>query len=270
MPLNVLFMGDIVGKPGRKAIVDHLPALKADLNIDFVIANAENAAHGFGITEGVAQELYRTGIDVITLGNHTFDQPETENLLVSDWRMLRPYNYPPHTAGVGYKAYPLPNGKQMGVVSLMGRLFMEHNLDCPFQASRKLMQDVRVGEGLDYLIVDVHAEAASEKRCLAALWDGKASAVVGSHTHVPTADTCIMDRGTGYHTDAGMCGYYNSSLGMGFDGALGRFEKKGKIKLEVAEGQGTLCATFLTLGDNGLCTAIKPIRVGGTVIPEAR
>jgi hypothetical protein len=263
--MTLLFLGDVVGKPGRKAIADYLPALKEKEKIDFVICNAENAAAGFGINPKVAAELYAAGVDVITLGNHTWDQNDMEVMLAEDWRVLRPLNYPPNTAGQGWRVYPLPDGRQIGVVNLMGRLFMEPGLDCPFQASRKLMKDLRVGDGCDALVIDVHSEATSEKMCLAHVWDGKASLVVGSHTHTPTADERILDGGTGYHSDAGMCGHYNSSLGMAYAGALGRFEKKGKVRLEVSHGDGTMCGTLARLGDDGKCTHIRPIRIGGVL-----
>lgn len=267
--MTILFLGDVVGKPGRKAIAEHLPAFREKEKIDFVICNAENAAAGFGITPGTAKELYDAGVDVITLGNHTWDQAETENMLNEDWKVLRPLNYPPNTLGKGWRLYPLPDGRQIAVVNLMGRLFMEPGLDCPFQASRTLMRDLRIGEGCDALVVDVHAEAASEKACLANLWDGKASLVTGSHTHVPTADERILDGGTGYHTDAGMCGHYNSSLGMAYAPATARFEKKGKIRLEVAEGVGTMCGTLAKLDADGKCTHIRAIRIGGVITQAA-
>lgn len=263
-PLNILFLGDVVGKPGRQAIEKFLPKLKKDLAIDFVVCNAENAAGGFGVTPQVCKELYDYGVDVITLGNHTWDKPETPAQLESDWRLLRPLNYPPNTPGRGYHVYPAGGGRQVAVVNLMGRLFMEPGLDCPFQASQKALDTLRMGGNCDAIIVDVHAETGSEKRCLAAIWDGKASLVTGSHTHIPTADTMVMPGGTGYQTDAGMCGTYdNSSLGMSLDVGVARFTKKGKHKLTTASGEGTMCGTFVKLNEKGLCDEIRPIRMGG-------
>jgi len=263
--MTVLFLGDVVGKPGRKAIAEYLPDFRKKEGVDFVVCNAENAAAGFGINPKVAKEIYDAGVDVITLGNHTWDQNDTETMLAEDWKLLRPLNYPPNTAGQGYRVYPMPDGRKIGVVNLMGRLFMEPGLDCPFQASRKLMRDLRIGDGCDALVVDVHAEASSEKMCLGHIWDGKASLVVGSHTHTPSADARIMTGGTGYQSDAGMCGHYDSSLGMSYPGALARFEKKGKVRLEVSVGEGTMCGTLVHLDDSGKCTAIRPIRIGGVL-----
>lgn len=260
--LNILFLGDVVGQPGRRAVADHLPGLRQKLKIDFVVCNAENAAGGFGITATTADELYAAGVDVITLGNHTWDKNETAGQLQADWRMLRPLNYPPGTPGQGQRIYPVGDGRQVAVINLMGRLFMEPGLDCPFQASHKLIDLLHLGKNCDAIIVDVHAETASEKRCLAGLWDGYASLVVGSHTHCPTADAHVMAGGTGFHTDAGMCGNYASSLGMDLERATARFTTKGKMLLEVAKGEGTLCGTFVKLNDKGLCASIKPIRIG--------
>ena len=268
--INVLFLGDVVGKPGRQAVCEHLPKLREELAIDFVVCNAENAAAGFGITPSTATELYNAGVDVITLGNHTWDKPETPAQLETDWHILRPLNYPPGTVGKGFHVYPLGDGRQIAVVNLMGRLFMEPNLDCPFQASWKLQENLQMGENCSAIIVDVHAETGSEKRCLGGIWDGYASLVVGSHTHIPTADTMVLPGGTGYHTDAGMCGCYDgTSLGMNLDYGIERFTRKGKIRLEVASGVGTLCGTFARLDARGLCEEVRPIRVGG-VLQEAR
>lgn len=269
-PLNILFLGDVVGKPGREAIATYLPKLKKDLDIHFVVCNAENAAGGFGITVDVANELYGYGIDVITLGNHTWDKPETPKQLETDWRMLRPLNYPPGTPGKGFHVYPAGEGRQVAVVNLMGRLFMEPGLDCPFQASQKLLNTLVMGQNCDAIIVDVHAETGSEKRCLGAVWDGKASLVTGSHTHVPTADAHIMPAGTGYQTDAGMCGAYeNSSLGMSLQVGLARFTQKGKHKLATATGEGSMCGTFVKINEKGLCDEIRAIRLGG-ILEQAR
>lgn len=265
-PLNILFLGDVVGKPGREAIASHLPKIKKELGIQFVVCNAENAAGGFGITAEVAKELYSYGIDVLTLGNHTWDKPETPQQLETDWRLLRPLNYPPQTAGRGFHVYPTGDGRQVAVVNLMGRLFMENGLDCPFQASQKLLNTLILGQNCDAIVVDVHAETGSEKRCLAAIWDGKASLVTGSHTHVPTADTHVMAGGTGFQTDAGMCGaYFGSSLGMSLEVGIARFTQKGKHKLEAATGEGTMCGTFVKLNHKGLCEEIRPIRMGGVL-----
>lgn len=266
-PLHVLFLGDVVGKPGREAIGKYLPKLKKDLKIDFVICNAENAAGGFGITPKVAREIYDYGVDVITLGDHTWDKPDTPDQLASDWRMIRPHNYPKGTPGKGFHVYPVGDGRQIAVINLMGRVFMNQNaLDCPFHASEQLQDTLKLGQNCDAIVVDMHAEATSEKCCMGILWDGKASLVTGSHTHIPTADAYIMPKGTGYQTDAGMCGDYNgTSLGSEPKAPLNRFMKAGRYKLTLAKGEATLCGTFASIGPDGLCKEVRPVRMGGAL-----
>lgn len=266
-PLKILFLGDVVGRPGREAIGAHLPKLKKELQLDFVICNAENAAGGFGITAKIAQEIYSYGVDVITLGDHTWDKPETADQLKNDWRMLRPHNYPKGTPGKGFHIYPAGDGRQIAVVNLMGRVFMNQNaLDCPFQAAQALQETLHLGRNCDALIVDMHAEATSEKCCMGGLWDGYASLVTGSHTHIPTADAHIMPKGTGYQTDAGMCGVYKgSSLGAELEGGIQRFMTAGRVPLRPAKGEGTLCATFASIGLDGFCQEVRPVRVGGAL-----
>ena len=263
--LNILFLGDVVGRPGREAVGLHLPKLKDKLKLDFVVCNGENSAGGFGITTKTAQELYSYGVDVITLGDHTWDKPETAEHLKHDWRMLRPHNYPQGTPGKGFHVYPVGDGRQIAVVNLMGRVFINQNaLDCPFQASQKLFETLKLGQNCDALIVDMHAEATSEKCCMGGFWDGHASLVVGTHTHIPTADAHIMPKGTGYQSDAGMCGVYKgSSLGADVDVGIKRFLQAGRFPLKPAEGEATVCGTFVQVGKNGLCQSVRPIRVGG-------
>lgn len=267
--LNVLFLGDVVGKSGRDVIKNNLPSLRKKLAIDFVVCNAENAAGGFGITASVAREVYDAGVDVITLGDHTWDKPDTSQLLAQDWRMLRPINYPPNTVGKGFHVYPVGDGRQIAVVNLMGRAFMPGNFDCPFQASEKIMAILKLGGNCDAIFVDIHAEATAEKRCLAAIWDGKASFISGTHTHVPTADAHVMLGGTGFQTDAGMCGVYeNSSLGSNLQAAVARFTKAGRSRLEPVVGNATMCGTFASINGKGLCKEIRPIRIGGVLRQE--
>lgn len=266
-PLNILFLGDVVGKPGRQAIGTYLPKLKQDLKIDFVICNAENAAGGFGITQKIATELYGYGVDVITLGDHAWDKDETAADIKNDWRMLRPLNFPEGTPGKGFHVYPVGDGRQIAVVNLIGQVFMGMSgLDNPFKAAEKLQKTLKLGENCNAIVVDMHAEATSEKCCMGSFWDGRASLVTGSHTHIPTADAYIMPKGTGYQTDAGMCGDYNgTSLGSQTEGALNRFLKGGRFKLKLAEGEATLCGTFASIGPDGLCLEVKPVRVGGAL-----
>lgn len=264
--LNILFLGDVVGKPGREGIKKYLPKLIEKYKVDCVVCNAENAAGGFGITYDTAKELYDSGVNVITLGNHTWDKKETMDMLESDRKLVRPANYPKGNPGKGFRIVETTSGKRIGILSLMGRVFMESGLDCPFQSARNFMREYRLGDDYDALLVDVHAEATSEKLCIAHIFDGKASLVTGSHTHTPTADEHIFPKGTGFHSDTGMCGFYDSSLGMTFESALPRFERMGKAPMfQVATGEATVCGTLVCLHENGLCEKIHAIRVGGVL-----
>lgn len=267
--LKILFLGDVYGSPGRKAVADYLKDLREEHGIDFVVANGENAAGGKGITPAIAKELYANGVDVITLGNHTWDQKEVEEILDGDPKLLRPVNYPPGTMGKGFAIYRCGE-KKIAVVNLMGRLFMEPFLDCPFQWARNFLREHELGDDYDALIVDVHAEASGEKTSLGILFDGKASLVVGSHTHVPTADGRILPGGTGYQTDAGMCGAYDSCIGIKKDVALRRFEQKGRVQIDRADGDGTLCGVLVTIGEDGLCESLQPVLRGGILGADAQ
>jgi hypothetical protein len=262
--LNILFLGDVYGKPGRKVIQEELPKLRKEKAIDFVVANGENMAHNRGITAKTIQEIRDSGVDVVTLGNHTWSNDGHEDVVGVNPRVLRPANYPPGHAGEGFHIYEY-NGKRIAVLNIMGRLWMESNLDCPFQYSRKLMKEYRIGEDYDAMIVDIHAETGSEKQTIAHIWDGRASLVVGTHTHVPTADTRIYPKGTGFQTDAGMCGNYESSLGATYETGIIPFERKGRFRFEVASGPATMCGVFAKLNEKGLCEHIEAVRVGGVL-----
>lgn len=265
--IKMLFLGDVVGKPGMNAVKKYLPLLREKWKLDFVVVNAENAAGGFGITHDIVKDILGAGADVITLGDHAWDKKDADDILSTNWRVLRPVNFPGQNPGQGFKIYPLDNGKKIAVLNIMGRAFIPMNLDCPFQASRKLQGEYRLGTDYDALLVDVHAEATAEAVCLGHLWDGKASVVSGSHTHIPTADAHIMPRGTGYQTDAGMCGFYDSSLGSSFESALKRFESGRRSMLVIAEGEGTVCGTYAEVDDTGRCTKIEAVRLGGVLQP---
>lgn len=270
--MNLLFLGDIVASPGRLALTDLLPSLRDELSLDCVIANGENAAHGRGITLETMQEIFAAGVDVITLGDHTFDQKGVEDLLAGQPRLLRPANYPPGTVGRGHTIYTIksgPNaGKKVGVVNLQGRVFINQVTDNAFTVARQIMKDLRLGDTVDALVVDMHAEATSEKVCMGHLWDGKASLVVGTHTHIPTADTRIQPGGTAYQTDAGMCGDYHSSLGVSFQSVFPSYEYRGRFMFQPATGPATLSGVMVKTGDNGLATEVRPVRRGG-VLPQA-
>ncbi len=262
--MRLLFCGDVMGRAGRDALCGRIPGLRAQLGLDFVVANGENAAHGFGITPAICAEFFAAGIDAVTLGNHAWDQREIIPYIEQTPNLLRPLNYPPGTPGRGAGLYPAPRGRKVLVVQVMGRLFMDA-LDDPFRALDAELSRYRLGAGADAILVDVHCEASSEKMALANLADGRASLVVGSHCHVPTADARILAGGTGYQTDAGMCGDYDSVIGMKKEAATQRFVRKmpGE-RLTPAEGEGTLCAVFVETDDaTGLARRVAPLRLGG-------
>lgn len=262
--MRLLYLGDIVGRAGRDVVVANLATVRDRLKLDFVVANGENAAHGFGITPKLCDDLYAAGADVVTLGNHTWDQREIMPHLDAEPRLLRPLNYPAGTPGRGVGIYDAPRGKKVMVVQVMGRLFMDP-LDCPFAGVERELRKVRLGAGgVDSIIVDVHAEATSEKMALGHVCDGRASLVVGGHSHIPTADAQILPGGTAYQTDAGMCGDYNSVIGMKKDAAIHKFVRKipGE-RLSPADGEGTLCAVFVETDDRtGLAKRVAPLRLG--------
>lgn len=262
--MRLAFFGDVVGKSGRKAVSDYLPRVRRSLGLDAVIINAENAAGGFGITKGTAEQLFDAGADVLTLGNHSFDQPQGISLIDNEHRILRPANYPSGTPGRGANLYDV-NGYQMLVVSLHGRVFMDA-LDDPFQAAERELAAAPLGEVADIVVVDMHAEATSEKKAMGYFCDGRASLVVGTHQHTPTADAMILPQGTAYQTDAGMCGDYNSVIGMQIDEPLRRFTTRMRsARFEPATGAGTLSGLFVETGSDGLATRIEPIRIGGAL-----
>ena len=260
--MRLAFFGDIVGKSGRRAMVDHLPRLRDELGLDAVVANGENAAGGFGITRAVGEELFDAGVDVITLGNHSFDQPSGLEFIENEPRVLRPANYPPDTVpGRGSGLFDV-GGYQLLVVSLHGRVFMDA-LDDPFVAAERELAAAPLGAVADAVLVDMHAEATSEKNAMGYFCDGRASLVVGSHQHVPTADARILPDGTAYQSDAGMCGDYHSIIGMEVEEPLRRFTTRRRTgRFEVATGPGMLCGVFVETGADGLAKRIEPLRVG--------
>lgn len=265
---NVLFIGDIVGKPGRKAVKDHLKSLKEKYKLDFVVANAENAAGGFGITSKVTRELFDAGVNVLTMGDHTFDKPEVEQILENSNKVLRPINYPKGNPGKGFGVYELESGIKIAVLNIMGRVFMGHCIDCPFQASKELQKEYRLGTDYDLMIIDSHVEATSEALCIGHIWDGKASMIGGSHTHIPTADAFITPKGTLYQTDTGMTGVYNTSLGSDFYDAIKRLELGRRFKLKLSSGEATLCGLYAKVDNStGKAVEFKQIKVGG-ILPS--
>jgi metallophosphoesterase (TIGR00282 family) len=265
--MNLLFIGDIIGKPGREIVTARLPGLRDALKLDLVIANGENAAGGFGLTRAIAEEFYGAGVDVISTGNHWADQKEIFNLIEEDDRILRPLNYPMGTPGRGANLYQTPAGSVL-VMNVMGRIYMDP-LDDPFAAVERELNACPLGEVADAVIVDMHAEASSEKMAMGHFCDGRASLVVGTHTHVPTADAQLLPGGTAYQTDAGGCCDYDSVIGMDKAEPLQRFTRKMPTqRFSPATGPATLCAVFVATGANGLATRIEPVRVGGRLAPH--
>jgi metallophosphoesterase (TIGR00282 family) len=262
--MRLLFLGDLVGRSGRVAVVEALPGLRERYRADFVVVNGENAAGGFGITEPILTELLDAGADVVTTGNHVFDQRETLVFIERADRLLRPINYPPGTPGRGAGLYKAANGADVLVVNAQGRVFMA-DLDDPFRAVDRELEACPLKTGADASLIDFHAEATSEKQAFAHYVDGRASAVVGTHTHVPTADEQILERGTAYISDAGMCGDFDSVLGMDKEEPLQRFlTKVPNARFQPALGEATICGVGIEIDDQtGLARAIAPIRLGG-------
>jgi metallophosphoesterase (TIGR00282 family) len=262
--MRILFLGDLVGRSGREAAAAVLPKLRAALAVDLAIVNGENASHGFGLAPDMAQALFAAGADVITLGNHAWDRKEIIPYIAQQPRVLRPINFPPGTPGAGSVLVDLADGRRALVINAMGRLFMEP-LDCPFRTTAELLARYRLGGTVNAIVCDFHAEATSEKLAFAHSFDGQMSLVVGTHTHVPTADHQILAGGTAFQSDAGMCGDYDSVIGMVKEGASTRFWRKmpGE-RLAPAEGPATVCGLFVETDDaSGLALRVEPVRVGG-------
>jgi metallophosphoesterase (TIGR00282 family) len=262
--MRLLFFGDVIGRSGREAVAAHLPGLRDRLKADFVVANGENAAGGFGITGAICNELFDSGIDVITLGNHAWDQREALVHIEREPRLLRPANYPKGTPGKGAGLYETSSGQRVLVINALGRVFME-SLDDPFACVEKELNACELGLVADAILVDFHGEATSEKMAMGHFCDGRASLVVGTHSHIPTADAQIFPGGTAYQTDAGMCGDYNSVIGMEKDEPLNRFLSKiPSGRFQPALGEATLCGVFVeTCAKSGLAVRVEPVRYGG-------
>ena len=264
--MRLLFLGDIVGRTGRNAVVERLPGLVERHRLDFVIINGENAAGGFGITEDILRAVLDAGADVVTSGNHAFDQRDALVFAQRQERFLRPVNYPQGTPGRGAGMFMARNGARVLVVNVMGRVFMDA-LDDPFAAVDRELAACPLGEQADAVVVDVHAEASSEKQALAYHLDGRATLVVGTHTHVPTADHRILSGGTAYQTDVGMCADYESIIGMDKNEPLRRFlTKVPGERFAPANGPATLAGIAVEVDDgSGLATAVAPLRLGGAL-----
>ena len=257
--MKILFIGDIVGKPGRRAVSDLLPGLIAERGIDLVIANCENAAAGFGVTREVVEELYNSSIDVLTSGNHIWDKREVLEFITDYETLLRPANYPAKVPGTGALLMPTAAGEYVGVLNLAGRIFMQP-IDCPFETAKSKIAKLR--EKTKVIIVDIHAEATSEKKALGWYLDGEVSAVLGTHTHVQTADDEILPQGTAYISDVGMTGPFDSVIGIKKDAIIERFLTGIPNKFDVAKGDIRLQAVLLDVDSiTGKANSIERISV---------
>jgi metallophosphoesterase (TIGR00282 family) len=268
--VRILFLGDIVGRTGRDAVVAALPGLRERLRVDLAMVNAENASHGFGLAPDMARALFAAGADVLTLGNHAWDRKEIIPYIEGEKRLIRPLNYPPGTPGRGAVLVDLSGGRRALVLQAMGRLFMDA-LDDPFRGIQTELAKHRMGaQGtVQAVVIDIHAEASSEKAAIAHSFDGQASLIVGTHTHVPSADHQVLPGGTAFVSDAGMCGDYDSVIGMQKAPAALRFWRKlpGE-RLAPAEGEATVCGVFVETDDaTGLARRIAPVRMGGRLSP---
>jgi metallophosphoesterase (TIGR00282 family) len=261
--VRILFVGDVVGRSGRMAVNETLPGLIRDWTLDLVVVNGENAAGGFGITEAIYHELLEAGADAITLGNHSWDQREALVFIERAPRLIRPANFPPGTPGRGAALVDTRSGKRALIINGIGRIFMQP-FDDPFAAIDRELNACPLREAADAVLVDFHAEASSEKQAIGYFCDGRASLVVGTHTHVPTSDHRILPSGTAYMTDAGMTGDYESVIGMQRDEPLGRFLRGYPAgRFEPAEGVATLSGVAVETDDaTGLATRIAAVRIG--------
>jgi metallophosphoesterase (TIGR00282 family) len=270
--MRFLFLGDVVGRSGRQVVLETLPRLRETWRLDFVVVNGENSAGGFGITEQITHDFLDAGADVVTLGNHAFDQREALVFIARQPRLVRPLNFPKGTPGAGAALISARNGAQVLVINAMGRVFMTE-LDCPFRAIDAELMACPLKQGADAIFIDFHAEATSEKQALAVFLDSRVSAIAGTHTHSPTADDRILPGGTAYISDAGMCGDYQSVLGMDAEEPVQRFLSRiPKERFKPAEGAATLCGLAVEIDDaTGLAVRTKALRLGGVLsqsIPE--
>jgi metallophosphoesterase (TIGR00282 family) len=269
--MRLLYLGDVVGRSGREAVIQRLPNLRERLGLDFVVVNAENAAAGFGCTAKIAEELLGAGADVLTLGDHAFDQKDILPFLDSEKRVLRPLNIAKTAPGAGVRVFPAPRGRKVAVAVALGRVFMKQPYDDPFSALDAALKAAPLGGGVDACIVEIHAEATSEKAAVGVWLDGRASLVVGAHTHIPTADARILPKGTAFQTDAGMCGDYDSVIGMAKAEPMRRFVTgMPGARFSPAEGPATLAGVVVETDDrSGRAVSVSPFREGGALAGAA-
>ncbi len=269
--MKLLFLGDVVGRTGRSAVAEHLARLKAEWKIDFAIVNAENATAGMGLSGDHAKQLLEAGADVLTLGDHAFDQKDMLSAIEAEPRIVRPLNYAKSAPGRGAKVYDGPGGRKILVVQVLGQVFMRRAFDDPFSAVEEVLRTYPLGGAVQAVVLDVHCEATSEKMAMGHFCDGRASLVVGTHTHVPTADAMVLPGGTAFQTDAGMCGDYDSVIGMEKGEPLRRFiTGMSKGRFVPAEAEATLSGIYVETDDRtGLAKTVTPIRFGGRLSPSA-
>ncbi|MGA8080014.1 MAG: TIGR00282 family metallophosphoesterase [Xanthobacteraceae bacterium] len=261
--MRILFVGDIIGRSGRTVVTERLPKLIRDWKLDLVVANGENSAGGFGITEAIYREFIEAGVDAVTLGNHAWDQKEALVFIERAPRLIRPLNYPAGTPGRGAAMIEAKTGARALVINAMGRIYMDP-LDDPFAAIDRELTACPLGQGADAIVIDFHGEASSEKQAMGFFCDGRASLVVGTHTHVPTADLRVLPGGTAFITDVGMTGDFDSVIGMAKDEPLQRFLRKvPSSRFEPATGPATLCAVAVETDAGGLAVRTAPVRLGG-------
>lgn len=260
--MKILFLGDIVGRTGRDAVIEHAKKLRNELALDFIVVSGDNAAGGFGINPNITIDLLQAGVDVITGGDHIWDQQEIKSTLSNEKRLLRPQNFPDKAPGTGHGLYKTANGKKILVLHLLGQVFHKEHTNCPFACADQILSTYRLGANVDAILVDMHAEATSEKTAMGKYLDGRVSMVVGSHTHIPTMDARILPKGTAYQTDAGMCGDYDSVIGFDAEAPLERFLTKiSKNKLKAAEGRATLCGLLVETDDaTGLAKTCRAVQ----------
>ena len=265
--MNILILGDIVGPSGRSALIKTLPNLIEKKKVDFVIVNGENAADtGVGINKKNTEEFFKAGTDVITSGNHIWDEKETMEFITSEKRLLRPENLFKGSPGNGTGIFNTKKNKRVAVINLMGNIFMK-KCDDVFESAKRFTQTVKLKRDADFIIVDLHGEITSEKMAMGYFFDGKVTMVVGTHTHVPTSDYRILEKGTAYQTDIGMCGDYNSVIGMNRDNSLKKFFKDSSAKKHYpALGEATISGLMVNADDEtGLAKKVEPIIIGGAL-----
>lgn len=263
--MKILFLGDVVGRSGRTAIIENLPKLRAEWSLDFVVVNGENATSGVGLSGAHAKALLEAGADVLTLGDHAFDQKDMMTFIASEPRVIRPINFSKAAPGAGARVFQDRRGRKILIAQVLGQVFMKRPFDDPFSALDGLLRQYPMGGQVQASLIDIHCEATSEKMAVGRFCDGRASVVVGTHTHIPTADAMILPSGTAYQSDAGMCGDYNSIIGMDHEEPMRRFiTGMPKGRFSPASGEATLSGLYVETDDaTGKATRVEMVRHGG-------